>query len=63
MKKNVEKRIPYCSHCFYTKHRLIPLSQQTHGGWWQYKCGECKVDVAVLDQAGRNINEQVKGEI
>lgn len=63
VKKNVEKRIPYCSHCWVEKHKLIPLSQQTHGGWWQYSCGGCGVDVVVLDKSGRSINEENKGEI
>lgn len=63
VKKDVDKRIPYSSHCWSVKHKLIPLSQQTTGGWWKYTCGCCGVDVAVLDQAGRNINEQVKGDI
>lgn len=63
VKKGVIKRVPYCSHCWYTKHKLIPLSQQTTGGWWKYKCGECKVEVAVLDSAGKNINDPNRGEI
>ena len=63
IKKGFTKRIPYCSHCWIEKHKLIPLSQQTTGGWWKYTCGSCGVDVVVLDQAGRNINKQVKGEI
>ncbi len=61
VKKGVEKRIPYCSHCWYTKHQLIPLSQ--YRNWWEYKCGECNVSVTVLDSAGRGINEKVKGDL
>ena len=61
VKKNVERRIPYCSHCWYTKHRLIPLSQ--YRNWWEYRCGECNVNVTVMDSEGRSINNKTKGEI
>lgn len=63
VKKNVSKRIPYCSHCWAEKHRLIPLSQQTSGGWWKYTCATCRIDITVQDAAGRGINEDITGEI
>ncbi len=56
IKKDAETKIPYCSHCWATKHQLIPLSQQTHGGWWKYTCGTCKTDVCVMNEQGKPLN-------
>lgn len=50
--------IPYCSHCWKTRHQLIPLSQQTSGGWWKYSCGTCKVDVVVMREDGQPLNSK-----
>lgn len=63
IKKDAKKRIPYCSHCWTVKHILVPLSQINTKGFWNYKCGSCNIDVVVMDEACREINAQVKGEI
>lgn len=61
IKKNIENRIPYCSHCWHTNHKLIPLSQ--YRNWWEYKCGECNLNIVVMDKNGNNINDFPKGDL
>lgn len=45
--------IPYCSCCWKNEHRLIPLSQ--YRSWFEYKCGNCRTDVVVMDENGKEI--------
>ena len=49
-------KIPYCSLCWKKEHKLMPLSQR--GVWFQYRCGNCHTDVAVMSETGKGLNEK-----
>ena len=51
--KDDNPHIPYCSCCWKNEHKLIPLSQ--YRSWFEYKCGNCRTDVVVMDENGKEI--------
>ena len=46
-----KKKLPYCSMCWKKEHRLIPIAQSK--SWYQYKCGNCKNEIIVMDDLGQ----------
>ena len=48
--KSEKGRLPYCSACWKTQHKLVPLSR--HAQWWNYKCSNCQSQVVVEDKNG-----------
>ena len=51
--KTDKTKIPYCSMCWKKEHKLIPISQ--FQSWYQYKCGNCKNTIIVMDSKGQPI--------
>lgn len=51
-----EPKLPYCSHCWKTEKRLVPLAQFRN--WCNYRCPSCKAEIVVMNAQGEDINKK-----
>lgn len=51
-----DPKLPYCSHCWKTEKKLVPLAQFRN--WWNYRCPSCKAEIAVMNAQGEDINKK-----
>ena len=52
--KSENNEIPYCSACWKTSKKIVPLSKGTKA-WYHYSCSNCKVDISIMDSYGNDL--------
>ena len=56
LKKNENPPIPYCSYCWKTEHKLLPLHQRKN--WYNFECSNCRAEIVVMTNDGQQLGHE-----